>query len=401
MYSDSIFSTDDLNQADPSLSQSDSQNDQDDLTTNSPSNGLDAHDLDLNAHNSTTEIDETGTDLGEEYAEAFERQDRGRKDGGRKDGRLRSTVKGSKQAKPLSEAERNILKDVATGNVDTDVFSPTYHGSRHEREMILGSLTGFYLDHLIVDVVRVVKAGKEATVYCCKANPLTGETLLAGKIYRPRMFRNLKDDAAYRIGTQMRDTEGKVLRKAREQRAVAKRSKVGLDMLHNAWLSNELGVMTKLHAAGAIVPKAFASNENAILMEYLGGETQAAPALGGVTLEVREAHRMFQLILDNIKLMLVNDVVHGDLSAFNILYHQEQARIIDFPQAMNPFGNPNAFKFYCRDVERVCDYFQRYGIDPDPLGLAQSMWQEVMGINDDQLREIQRARSEKSAWNAQ
>ena len=392
MFPDFFSSEDDSNQ--PDLL----QNDQDDVINITLSSLSSANDL--NGHSEPVEQSATteteSDDLGDIEAEDFDKHGRGRKVH-----RLQAKGKAHKQGKVLSEGVRDLLKEAASSSVEADVFAPTYHGSRHEQEMILGSFESFYLDHLIADVLRVVKAGKEATVYCCKANPQAGVKLLAGKIYRPRMFRNLKDDTAYRIGTQMRDTEGKVLRKAREQRAVAKRSKVGLDMLHNAWLSNELGVMTKLHAAGAIVPKPFASNENAILMEYLGDEKQAAPALGGVVLQVREAHRMFQLILDNIKLMLANNVVHGDLSAFNILYHQEQARIIDFPQAMNPFGNPNAFKFYCRDVERVCDYFERYGIDPDPLGLAQSMWQEVMGINDDQLREIQRARSEKTSWNAQ
>lgn len=405
MFPDSTFSEDELDQFNSTdldnstnRSISISQNGSTHILDTTPNTTPSGHvsDVEETAPTPESAVSDDAIDIGEDYAEALERQSRGRKDH-----RLQAKGKSHKQGKVLSEGARDMLKEAAASNVEADVFTPTYQGSRHEREMILSSLSGFYHDHMILDVLRVVKAGKEATVYVCKANPQTGVTLLAGKIYRPRMFRNLKDDAAYRVGTQMRDTEGKVLRKAREQRAVAKRSKVGLNMLHNAWLSNEIGVMNKLFAAGAIVPKPFTSNENAILMEYLGDEGQAAPPLGSATLTQREAHRLFQLLLDNIKIMLANDVVHGDLSAFNILYHDGQARIIDFPQAVNPFGNPHAFKFYCRDVERVCDYFERYGIDPDPLGLAQSMWQEVLGINSEQLREIQRARSEKAAWNAQ
>jgi catechol 2,3-dioxygenase-like lactoylglutathione lyase family enzyme len=44
----------------------------------------------------------------------------------------------------------------------------------------------------ILDVLRRVKGGKEANVYCCRTHPSTGVDLLAAKLYRPRMFRNLR-----------------------------------------------------------------------------------------------------------------------------------------------------------------------------------------------------------------
>ncbi len=56
--------------------------------------------------------------------------------------------------------------------------------------------------------------------------------------------------------------------------------------------------------------------------------------------------------------MLANNVVHGDLSAYNILYWQGDIRIIDFPQAVNPYKNPNAYRIFERDVERICQYLR-------------------------------------------
>ena len=49
------------------------------------------------------------------------------------------------------------------------------HMSKHEVEWILTYLGGFYDDHLITDVLRRVKGGKEATVYCCLAPPGIGD----------------------------------------------------------------------------------------------------------------------------------------------------------------------------------------------------------------------------------
>ncbi len=292
-------------------------------------------------------------------------------------------------------ALKSLTGESRTGSQAEDRgFEFTYQAARAERGWLLDALMPFHEDNVISDVLRVVKGGKEATVYCCVAHPSTGVAHLAAKVYRPRMFRNLKNDAIYRVGTQMRDVGGAELRKEREQRAVAKRTKVGLQMLHTSWLSNELSVMTRLHKAGAIVPKPFANGENVVLMEYLGSPGQAAPPLGSVTLDRREAKRLFDLILENIKVMLANDVVHGDLSSYNILYWQGEARIIDFPQAVHPYKNPHAGTIFSRDVERVCDYFDQFITLPDPLDLARQIWREVMGLDLSEIKDIQKGR-----WN--
>jgi hypothetical protein len=76
-----------------------------------------------------------------------------------------------------------------------DVFNPTFSSSRYEREWILNYLGEFYQDHHITDVLHQVKGGKEATVYCCAAHPSTGLQLLAAKIYRPQVFRAMRNDA--------------------------------------------------------------------------------------------------------------------------------------------------------------------------------------------------------------
>jgi len=66
-------------------------------------------------------------------------------------------------------------------HVETD-FNPSFTGSRHEREWILTYLSRFHQDRMISDVLRVVKGGKEATVYCCRAHPNTGLDLIAAKV---------------------------------------------------------------------------------------------------------------------------------------------------------------------------------------------------------------------------
>lgn len=253
-------------------------------------------------------------------------------------------------------------------------FRPLFTGAKHERQWIMEYLGPFYDDHVITDVLRQVKGGKEATVYCCRAHPAIGVELIAAKVYRPRMFRQLRNDAVYRKGREVIDKEGKEARGRRENLAMQKKTAFGQVLRHTTWLANEFQTLRRLSAAGADVPKPFARSDNAILMEYLGDKTFPAPALSQVRLEPHAAHVLWQRLMDNLELMLAHDCVHGDLSAYNVLYWNGEVKIIDLPQAVNPYVNPEAFVLFGRDVERVCQYFDRYGVNSNPGQIARDFW---------------------------
>jgi len=254
------------------------------------------------------------------------------------------------------------------------VFSPTYSGSHHERQWILDALGPFYDKRVVTDVLRLVRGGKEATVYCCAAGPETGLALLAAKIYRPRMFRNLRNDARYREGRAVLDEDGKAERGARAMRAVRNGTAFGKALMHYAWMEWEYATLQLLHEAGADVPRPLASGSNTILMEYVGAEGHAAPTLNGVRLAPTEAPVLFERLLYNVDLMLAHERVHGDLSAYNVLYWEGQVKIIDFPQAVNAFMHPEGQAILRRDVERLCQYFAGYGLQQDPVRLADDLW---------------------------
>jgi RIO kinase 1 len=129
-----------------------------------------------------------------------------------------------------------------------------------------------------------------------------------------------------------------------------------------------------LHGAGAAVPRPLALAGDALLMEYLGDEDDAAPQLNRVRLSPEEAQRAFGAVMRNVELMLSLNLVHGDLSPHNILWWQGRAVIIDFPQAVDPRFNGSAHDFLHRDVANVCDYFQRQGIETRAVDLAEDLW---------------------------
>jgi RIO kinase 1 len=261
-------------------------------------------------------------------------------------------------------------------------FPYSYKPSRFEGRWLVDSLGGFYEEHWFDDVLRMIKGGKEASVYLCRGNVTTGKDLLAAKVYRPRMFRNLKDDHIYREGRTHLDEAGLEITDDRAERAIKKRTNFGLSLLHIDWIQHEFNAMKTLSQAGAALPKPYVCANNAILMDYIGDEDTAAPTLNTVNLTRRSAARLFGRVIENIRLMLRHNLIHGDFSAYNLLYWEDDIWMIDFPQAFPCKGNRNAWIIFQRDVERVCQYFSRQGVSMDVDDLTRGLWKE-RGLSTD------------------
>lgn len=259
----------------------------------------------------------------------------------------------------------------------TSAFTPTFSSSRYERIWILNYLGPFYDKGEIADVLRKVKGGKEANVYCCSGGPNADLSLIAAKVYRPRQFRNLRNDALYRQGREIMGPRGEPVRDRRALHAIQMGTRKGKEMQHVSWLAHEYATLQLLHAAGVRVPQPVAFANNTILMEYVGEVTIPAPTLQSVTLTRRKAAGLFDRLMADVEQMLASGRVHADLSAFNVLYWGDDYRIIDFPQTVDPAVHPSAFPLFERDVTRLCQYFARYGISAAPKALAAEIWTRV------------------------
>ena len=236
-----------------------------------------------------------------------------------------------------------------------------------------GPLASFFADELIVGTPIVVKSGKEATVYCCQAHPriqaATGNALLAAKVYRAREHRSFKNYSVYQQGRTTMNT--------RMDKAIAQKSAKGL--------AAQFRTMDRGGVRNAVAPVCGGRGRAAPLRA--GGKRPAArllwhgrawprPQLASVRLEPEDAARLFAQMRRNLALCMECDRVHGDLSPYNILYWQDTLRIIDFPQAVDPMDNPDAYTLFARDVGYVCEYFAPYGVAPEPRALAFSLWMQ-------------------------
>lgn len=210
------------------------------------------------------------------------------------------------------------------------------------------ALEEFRKKGVVVEVLNKVKSGKEAMVYRVKV----GEQVLALKLYKNHELRSFKDVGDY--------VAGKYIQKPSLRKAVRLGTGVGKKYLQERWVSREFYLLNKLHELGASIPKPFDSVSDAILMEYLGSDFEAAPILNDIELEEDLARKTFEKIVSNMKIFLEMGIIHSDLSPYNILWWHDKPYIIDFPQAANIKENSNAEELLRRDVHNVCVYFGKY-----------------------------------------
>jgi RIO kinase 1 len=269
------------------------------------------------------------------------------------------------------------LEELAEASDTPQEIATTYKPSRFEATWLGQSLAPFYQQNLITDVLYHVKGGKEASVYCCAVHPSTGLQLVAAKVYRPRRFRNLRNDKMYREGRPILTADGNVAKRTdhRLMRAIGKKTEFGVQAQHTSWLMYEYTTLQHLHAEGAAVPQPVGAAENSLLMGYQGDTLGAATALSDVALPLEEARALFAEAMRNIELMLRFDIIHGDLSAYNILYWEGKITLIDFPQVCSVETNEHAAFILQRDITRTCEYFQKQGVECDPDKVFEDLWQ--------------------------
>jgi RIO kinase 1 len=109
-------------------------------------------------------------------------------------------------------------------------------------------------------------------------------------------------------------------------------------------------------------------------MEYIGDENMAAPMLNTIRLRPDEVEPLFNEVMRNVDIMLQNHWIHGDLSAYNILYWEGKITLIDFPQVIDSRSNPDAHFILQRDIVRICEYFAQQGPPRNALSLVDELW---------------------------
>lgn len=130
-----------------------------------------------------------------------------------------------------------------------------------------------------------------------------------------------------------------------------------------AWTNKEYKNLQLLERINVKAPRPIKYSNNVLIMEYIGSKEHSAPLLRDVKLKNPE--EVFEKIIKFMDLMYKKaNLVHGDLSAFNILMYEEEPYIIDLGQAVL-LDHLNAKDFLRRDVHNIVNYFKKYNIRAD------------------------------------
>ncbi len=224
-----------------------------------------------------------------------------------------------------------------------------------------------YFDDGTIDAYeRVLSEGKEAVVHVVSKSGSGGKVYYAAKVYKKREERGFKNRADYFVEQNMY--------KRRAMLAVRKKSRFGRAVEEAVWQNRETSYLEELLAAGADVPVLVKAGQDSFLMEYLGEGEDRALKLIEAKGEIADPRATFARLMGNVELFLRCNIVHGDLSPYNVLYHRGRAVIIDFPQASDPRRNPNAKALLLRDLRNLCAFFAKCGVTADPEAVFDGIW---------------------------
>jgi RIO kinase 1 len=213
-----------------------------------------------------------------------------------------------------------------------------------------------FLNSGVIDrIYGVVKAGKESRVYW--AEDKDGKEL-AVKIYltvsaefRKGMLKYVEGDPRFK-GVK-RDTRSLIF----------------------AWAQKEFKNLEQAMAVGVRVPKPIAVKNNVLVMEFIGRNGVCAPSMKEKPPE--NPDKTYKTLLGYLKkLYRKAELVHGDLSEYNIMIWRGRPVLFDMAQAV-PLAHPMADFLLKRDITNLNRFFNRLGVE---VPSAEQVYRMVTGI---------------------
>jgi RIO kinase 1 len=190
------------------------------------------------------------------------------------------------------------------------------------------------------ELLSPLKVGKESNVFIAIKHHDDKIEKRIVKIYRQqncdfnRMFEYIRQDPRYEY-----------LKKHRRE-------------IIFAWTQREYKNLLKAHRAGVHVPNVYKCTFNILVEEMIGDDE---PALPLKDTPPQNPEEFFQLLLNEMKKLYHAGLIHGDLSAFNILNHNEKPVLIDFSQS-TVVKTPNSQELLERDIKNILQFFRKLGV---------------------------------------
>ncbi|MCW4019461.1 MAG: serine protein kinase RIO [Candidatus Bathyarchaeota archaeon] len=214
----------------------------------------------------------------------------------------------------------------------------------------------FLTSGVLYELNGVVNAGKEARVYWGKTK--TGEDravkiyLTSSAEFKKGMIMYIEGD--YRFKNVKRDTRS----------------------LISTWAQKEFRNLDAAEKAKVRVPKPIAVERNVVVMEFLGKDGVSAPSLKEQA--PNDPQKTYKQLITYMKrLYREAELVHGDLSEYNLMIWKGKLVMFDMSQSV-PISHPQAKFLLNRDITNVNKFFSRKGVE---VLSNEEVYKQVTGKN--------------------
>jgi RIO kinase 1 len=210
-------------------------------------------------------------------------------------------------------------------------------------------LSKFYDKGIISRLGFITARGKEADLYL--AEPGNSEVVKGTKFVVLKFFR-IETSSFYNMVDYITG-DPRFGRMTKSKRSVIM-----------TWCRKEYGNLEIARSADVKAPRPYMFNGSILAMEFIGSN-EGVPAQALKYTRIGNPERVLDTIIEQVRRLYEKELVHADLSEYNILMKGEDPYMIDFGQAV-VLRHPNAMMFLKRDVNNILQYFSKhYGIERD------------------------------------
>lgn len=132
----------------------------------------------------------------------------------------------------------------------------------------------------------------------------------------------------------------------------------------NKWAERGYKNLKSMRKANINCPDPILLRKHVLIMSYLGDESSIpSPTLKDATLDTAQLRQSYDQVIEIMRQMYRTcDLIHGDLSEYNLLWHKNQVYVIDVSQSMSS-SHPSANRFLYRDCKNILAFYERFNLN--------------------------------------
>jgi RIO kinase 3 len=144
------------------------------------------------------------------------------------------------------------------------------------------------------------------------------------------------------------------------------------------WAEKEMHNLMRMRKFGILCPEVVVLKKHILVMSFIGEGHKPAKKLKEAFLKPAELTEAYLQITAGMNSLYKDaQLVHSDLSEYNILWHNKQCWFIDVSQSVDR-NHPKALEFLYRDCVNVSSFFKKKGAEE--MKSAEELFTDITGL---------------------